>query len=108
MDLFEAVDLSEVIPIIVLGTVENAKEPRISQSTGQPGSDYLQELLSSSEKRIYKVLQMKKDTFYKLCLWLRRNSTLKDSRFILIEEQVAMFLWTINYSASTRVVAERF
>jgi hypothetical protein len=108
MDAFEDIDLSEIIPIIALGAVEATKGARTSRSTGQPGGDYLRELLASSEKRVYEVLRMKKATFCELCLWLRRNGNLKDSRFILIEEQVAMFLWTINYSASTRVVAERF
>jgi hypothetical protein len=90
MDTFEDIDLSEIIPIIILGAVETAKDAKTPRSTGLPGGDYLRELLNcGNEKRIYEVLRMKRDTFFKLCLWLRKNSTLKDSRHILIEEQVA-------------------
>jgi hypothetical protein len=109
MDTFEDIDILDIVPIIVLGAVDTAKATEIPRSTGLPGGDYLRELLNcGNEKRIYEVLRMKRDTFSELYLWLRKKSNLKDSRHILIEEQVAMFLWTINYSASMRVVAERF
>lgn len=109
MDTFEDIDILDIVPIIVLGAVDTAKATEIPRSTGLPGGDYLRELLNcGNEKRIYEVLRMKRDTFSELYLWLRKKSNLKDSRYILIEEQVAMFLWTINYSASMRVVAERF
>lgn len=51
---------------------------------------------------------MKKETFYSLCLWLCKNTALKDSHNILITEQVAMFLWIINFDASIGDTAERF
>ena len=108
MDAFD-IDLSEIIPMVILGAVENAKEPKIPRNTGLPGGHYLRELLKcGNDKRIYSVLRMQKDTFYSLCLWLRKNSDLEDSQHILIEEQVAMFLWIINFDASMALAAERF
>jgi len=50
---------------------------------------------------------MQKDTFNQLCIRLRRAG-LKDSRYILIDQQVVMFLWVLNYSASIQATAERF
>jgi|SRR5947209_1595454 len=36
MDAFD-IDLSEIIPMVILGAVENAKEPKIPRNTGLPG-----------------------------------------------------------------------
>ncbi|MDX6296005.1 MAG: hypothetical protein QOH50_5264 [Kribbellaceae bacterium] len=109
MDIFEDIDLSDIIPIIVLGAVEDAKTRRTPRNTGLSGSDYLRELLTcGNDKRIYGVLRMKKETFTSLCLWLQQHTRLKESRYIALEEQVAIFLWIINYSASTWQTAERF
>jgi hypothetical protein len=35
---------------------------------------------------------MQKDTFDKLCSWMRRGGHLKDAKKVMIEQQVAMFL----------------
>lgn len=108
MDAFGNIDLEELIPIIIIGAVEEAQASRTPRNTGQPGGVYLQELLESSEKRIYSVLRMKKETFLELCSWLQTYTDLAPSRNISVQEQVAMFLWTVNYSASNGAVAERF
>jgi hypothetical protein len=119
MDSFDIDDIVlDIVPLIALGAVETViaqaqeqeqRVSRIPRSTGQKGGDYLQELLNcGSDKRIYDVLRMQKGTFQALCTRLRKDRALKDSHYIRIEEQVAMFLWTLNYSASSRTVAERF
>ena len=109
IDVFEDIDLSDIIPLIVMGAVENAKEPKISRNTGQPGGDYLRDLLEcGNDKRIYSVLRIKKETFNKLCLWQRKSTALKDSCNILIPKQVAIFLWIINFDASIWETGERF
>jgi len=102
------INIEDIIPAIVLGVVQSAKTEKIPQSTGLPGSEYLFKLLQSSPKCIYDVLRMQRTTFCKLCDWLEANTPLKASRNTSIQEQVAMFLWTINYSASNRQVMERF
>lgn len=113
MDCFENSDLNydlleDIIPAIIIGAVQ-ARPENTPRNTGQPGKDYLHELLQcGSLKRIYEVLRMEKETFLKLCDWLEYNTALQSSRYMSIQEQVAMFLWTINYSASNRQVMERF
>ena len=102
------IDIKDIIPAIVLGVAQSAKVEKTPRSTSLLGYEYLFELLQSSPKRIYDVLQMQRATFCKLCDWLKVNTPLKASRYISIQEQVAMFLWTINYSASNRQVIERF
>jgi hypothetical protein len=109
MDIIEDIDLLELIPTIILGvTNEAVQAARTPRNTGQPRGVYLQELLGSSEKRIYSVLRMKRETFLELCNWLQTHTNLTPGRDISVQEQVAMFLWTINYSASNGAVAERF
>ena len=103
----------DIIPLIaasVAGTAKNwSNTPTTSGEGILSGCDYLNELLNGgNEKRIYGVLRMKKETFLNLCLTLRRKGLLKDSRNVSIEQQLAQFLWIINYSASYDAVAERF
>jgi hypothetical protein len=102
------IDLSDTIPAIVLGVVKAAKSQRVPRNTSVPGGVYLQDLLESSERRVYDVLRMKRETFLELCNWLKTRGGLITDRKVSVEMQVAMFLWTLNYSASVRQVEERF
>jgi hypothetical protein len=93
MDCIKDIDLLEIIPLLVLSAAQNAIPSRIPRNTGLPGGEYLEELLEcGNDKRIYLVLRIKKETFKSLCLWLRENAGLTDSRYIMLEEQIAMFL----------------
>jgi hypothetical protein len=108
MDSFIDIDILDLIPLIVLGAVEGAKPQNIPKNTAQKGGAYLEELLSSTPNRIYDVLRMKKQTFISLCIWLQVNGGLAPTRYISVQEQVFMFLWTMNYSASNQSIEERF
>ena len=108
MDSSIDIDILDLIPLIVLGAVEGTKPERMPQNTGQKGGVYLEELLSSTTNRIYDVLRMKKETFISLCMWLQVNGGLTPTRYISVQEQVFMFLWTLNYSASNQSIRERF
>jgi hypothetical protein len=96
MDSSIDIDILDLIPLIILGAVEGTKPERMPQNTGQKGGVYLEELLSSTTNRIYDVLRMKKETFITL------------TRYTSVQEQVFMFLWTLNYSASNQSIRERF
>ena len=107
-ELIGDIEISDIIPIIALGAVQESAL-RVPRSTGLSGGDYLRELLScGNNKRIYSVLRMQKETFNQLVIWLRTYGNLKDGRALLVPEQVAIFLWVINYSASIATTAERF
>jgi hypothetical protein len=111
-DLFEVIYIEDMSSIITLGAVAEARDLREESGLSKPilsGGDYLRDLLNcGNHKRIYLVLRMQKDTFDKLCLWMRRGRYLKDSKRVLVEQQVAMFLWVITYGASTIATCERF
>jgi hypothetical protein len=108
MDLFEGLEFEDFIPMIAIGAVQASKPVKAPIRTGQSGHKYIEELLSSNPKRIYEVLRMKKDTFYDLCGWLKEHTALRSTWRTSLEEQVIMFLWTVNFSASNRQVCERF
>jgi hypothetical protein len=76
-DLFEAIDIEDLSSIIALGAVGEARDLRAESGTSEPnlsGADYLRDLLNcGNHKRIYSVLRMPKDTFDKLCSWMRRG-----------------------------------
>ena len=96
------IDLEDIIPTIILGAAQATRAEKTPWSTGLLGREYLHELLQSSPKRIYNVLRIQKETIFELCEWLESKGKLELSHNISIQEQVAMFLWTINYSVSNR------
>jgi hypothetical protein len=66
-DVFGDIDITDIVPIIALGAVQEAQS-KVPRSTGLPGVAYLEELLNcGNDKRIYSVLRMKRDTFLGLC-----------------------------------------
>ena len=104
-----SIDFETLIPAIVIGAAQASKLQNRPRNTGLPGREYLHELLNcGSPKRIYDVLRMRSTTFFRLCDWLELHTALQSTAFVSVQEQVAMFLWTINYSASSRQVMERF
>jgi hypothetical protein len=111
-DLFDKIDIEDMSMLIALGITDHKqglKQPRGESATLFTGGDYLRDLLNcGNDKRIYSVLRMKKDTFKALCLFIRKGGHLKDSREVLIEQQVFIFLWIIIYGASHDSTGERF
>ena len=51
---------------------------------------------------------MDKETFMNLCDHLKRHENLQDTRFVIVEEAVAMFLLIVGHNVRMRVVADRF
>jgi hypothetical protein len=65
--VFGDIDITDIVPIIAFGAMQEAQS-KVSRSTRLPGAAYLEKLLNcGNDKRIYSVLQMKKDTFLGLC-----------------------------------------
>jgi hypothetical protein len=69
----------------VLRVVKAVKSQKVSWNTGVLGGVYLQDLLESSERRVYDVLRMKRETFFKLCNWLKTKGGLTTSRKMLVK-----------------------
>ena len=94
------IDSLDITPYIILGVVPNAWNVKSSMNTSQQESAYLQEFLESGNyKRIYRIFRMTKEVFDMLYMWFGSHGGLTNSRHLMIEEQVAMFLWTVNFDA---------
>jgi DDE superfamily endonuclease len=83
--------------------------PQPMHTSSLSGHAYIQELLNSGNSiRIQRVLRMKPEVFQFLCKELQDKGGLTPTQFITVEEQVAMFLFTVARCASNRDVQERF
>jgi hypothetical protein len=89
--------------------------------TGQPGQDYIKELLDSGHpERVHHILRMQLDTFYALRDWLVTNTDLKGHNVTQnqrirgggqetsVEEKLAIFIYIVSRPASIRDTSDRF
>lgn len=51
---------------------------------------------------------MERHVFERLCLYFREKGYLKNSRYVTVEEKVAIFLMTIAHMHSNRLLQDRF
>src|SRR5271170_631901 len=73
------------------------------------GAMYIEEVIKCKNPRwIQQVLRKKLGVFQFLCSELKSKGSLVDSKFVSVEEQVTMFLFTIAHASSNREVQERF
>ncbi|KAM7479047.1 hypothetical protein LguiA_027260 [Lonicera macranthoides] len=72
------------------------------------GSAYVKEILNGNKVRCREVCRMDLPVFHKLCDIVRKQGILHDTSRVAIEEQLAMFLFTVGHSAGNRLVQERF
>jgi len=72
------------------------------------GEAYAAELLSanSQEQRFQEVFRMSRRVFYKLCDKLAAGSYLRSIKNIAVNQQVAMFIWTVSHNRSSCEVQE--
>ena len=96
----------QVVGEVVIGEY-SLERSRTSILTGRA---YVRELLDvkTSKTRFYEVFRMPRGVFLALCSWLETGGHLRSTAKIDIEEQVAMFVWTVGHNASNRDVQERF
>ena len=72
------------------------------------GAAWVKELIHGHPNRIWTELSMRLHVFIALVLELRLVGGLADSRYVGLEEQVAIFLYICVTGLSIRHVAERF
>ncbi|KAF6145537.1 hypothetical protein GIB67_037570 [Kingdonia uniflora] len=82
------------------------KEPcRNSKLTGK---EYIAELVNGNPVQMCENLRMNKHVFQKLCDILRMEGSLRDTRGVDVDEQVAIFLYAIGHDERNRIVKERY
>ena len=84
--------------------------PTSCRTSALSGHSYIQELLApeTNPRRVYEALRMSRVVFLQLCSWLEAGNFIENSKNTTVQEQVAMFVWTIGRNASSRDVQERF
>jgi DDE superfamily endonuclease len=101
-----------IIQTVVLGLPFLFLPPTIPQpmrTSSLSGETYVNEIINCrNPRRIQEVLRMKLEVFKFLCSELKAHGGLTPSRYVGVEEQVAMFLHAIAHSCSNREVQERF
>jgi hypothetical protein len=113
-------DLDIIDDILLLLASQRCQEHQ-RMRTGQPGQEYMMELLDSAHpERVYQELRMRSTTFYSLKDWLLANTDLKGRHFeqnrrirglgkqVSIEEKLAIFIYITSRGASNRDAGERF
>ena len=69
---------------------------------------FVQSILEGNRTICLELLRMVKHVFLRLCMVLRQKSLLEDSRYVSLEEQVAIFLMTIGQNHMNRILQDRF
>ena len=72
------------------------------------GHDYVLEILHGHEDRCYDQFRMDPHVFILFCEELKSKGNLTNSRYVTVQEQVAIFLLIISHNERVRLVAERF
>ncbi|PPD98891.1 hypothetical protein GOBAR_DD04105 [Gossypium barbadense] len=70
--------------------------------------DYVKRLVYASDETCIEQVRMNRTAFFKLCEMLESIGGLKSSRFMLVDEQVAMFLHIISHHLKNRVIKHHF
>jgi hypothetical protein len=114
-------DLDDLDDILLLVAYKRRKKRVQRMRSGQPGQEYVKELLDSAHpERVHHVLRMQLATFYGLRDWLLANTNLKGDiivrnqrirgygKQVSIEEKLAIFIHISSRGASNRDTSERF
>jgi hypothetical protein len=72
------------------------------------GQDWIDELITGHDGRFYNEMGMQKHVFWALLSVLRRDVGLHDTKHVLDEEQLAIFLHYAHRGLSNRALQERF
>ncbi|PPD83716.1 hypothetical protein GOBAR_DD19343 [Gossypium barbadense] len=70
--------------------------------------DYVKRLVYASDETCIEQVRMNRTALFKLCEMLESIGGLKSSRFMLVDEQVAMFLHIISHHLKNRVIKHHF
>ncbi|CEO96901.1 DDE Tnp4 domain-containing protein [Plasmodiophora brassicae] len=82
------------------------KTPRRTSSLS--GKAWVDELLAGNHRRFREVMRMEPETFHQLKLLLLDKDLLRPSRWVSVEEKLAIFLFIAGHAASNRDAQERF
>ena len=103
----EGDDLDEIFIAHIMNEYEEIFLCKTPQRTPL-GAQFVRDMIEGHPRTCYELFQMDKETFMNLCDHLKRHENLQDTRFVTVEEAVAMFLLIVGHNVRMRVVADRF
>lgn len=75
---------------------ERVHRPLTRRSVTTSGYDYIHKILKDDPINFREIYRMYLDVFLKLCNILRERTLLRDTRYICVEEMLAMFLLIVG------------
>ena len=72
------------------------------------GHVFVQEILRRNPIQCLELLRMEKHVFFRLCAVFREKRLLQDSRYVFVEEKIAIFLMTIGQNHRNRILQDLF
>ena len=98
--------------LFVLPTLQEASSSQSSQRQGihtsvRNGATFIDETLNGHEVLCQRRFHMEREIFRALVRRLREKG-LVDSRYVSVEEQLAIFLYAVSKNASNRVLQDQF
>ena len=96
-----------IIEAVYKGERGSSNRQRIHTSI-LTGHKYVREILEGHELRCKRDFRMEKYVFHNLVKCFRERQLLQDERLVSVEEQVAIFLYTLSANASNRTLQGRF
>jgi DDE superfamily endonuclease len=91
-----------------VGGSDGFEIPRISSPPEQITISYTKWALEMPEQSFYDIFRMLKPTFKSLCKWLRKNTPLRSSRRVCLEQKVLVFLYTCAFNEPQSNTSTRF
>ena len=70
--------------------------------------DYLNDKIWRNDTTCVDMLRMNKACFFRFCQLFRDHALLEDTVHMCVEQQVAMFLYTVGHNVRNRVIATNF
>ena len=83
-------------------------KPQPQRTTILKGHEWGVETLNGHPRNCYETFRMTPSQFIKLCELLKERKKIKDTRFLTVQEQVAIFLVVICQTVTTRFAAGHF
>lgn len=83
-------------------------EKQACLESSETGHQFVQRILNGHDRLCHDLFRMKKDAFLRLASFLRSRRLLSDTYNVTVEEQLAIFLYTVGHNERNRVVQDRF
>lgn len=81
---------------------------QICRNSNLTGHAFVMKVLNGADDICYELFRMRKDVFISLCSRLKSLHLLEDSRYVSVQEKVAIFVLTVGHIHRNRVLQDRF